>query len=516
MSTIASHVRLAYLTVAGAPVAPASGAGARRPRWPRLAVVAFVLVGVAVTFPLGRAQGATPPPQYVVADLGDLSPSCPNDPASGFWPPPSFAGATAINNTGEVVGWAQDCAYDNSFHAVKWSAGTLSDLAALSNAYNSAALAINDAGTAVGWSSWFANLGQYAVVFTGSHSEPIDIGALAWGGPCPYDVECEMGAQSYATNINTRGEVVGESTVTPDDLSVSHPFYYFAGRLYDNQAGLLGSQQRTIGTNTWGQTVSGRTVPVGNYFLPPSADPTLTRDGVVTHLNSVTGTGSGLTLIDAADINDHGQIAGTAATTDCVDGACVPATHLYRLSDESPPSCALAGFGTNSQGQAYVSMTVQDSLSGLKAITPTQLRDVTVSPAVWTVGTPRPELATATMTKGARSALVELQAVDIAGNIVNCDPAVLVTAVAGAPVPRTVTGVTHDQHLLNITNGTPGVENLALTVDGHAMPPLHLRDEQRQTIDLAPVLTARTNTVTITALGKPGGNALITLSHVSP
>lgn len=453
---------------------------------------------------------AAAPQTYAVTDIGDLSQTCPFD--GSLSDLPNLSGATALNNVGQVVGWAQYyCRNDLTFQAVKWNQGTLAKLGGLYGGFDSAALAINDAGTAVGWSNIAPLLGHDAVLFGANN---IDIGALAYGGPwCMGFATCAIDAWSEATNINDQGEVVGESMITPQDpLMVLHPFYYFNGKLYDNQTGLLGGPQRTIGTNAWGQTVSGRTVPVG-WFIP-SGDPTLTQDGVVTHLNSVIPSSSGLTLIDAADINDHGQIAGTASATDCIPGAgCTFATHMYLLTDESPPSCTVAGSGTNAEGESYVTFAVQDTLSGLKSTSAATLTNATTALPTWNVGTPRQVVATVTKTNQSKGSLVELQATDIAGNVVNCDPTLMISRATWAPEAQAVGGLTADQHVVTVTNGTPGIENMMIAVDDHTVQQLHLGSGQTQTIDVAAYMSSRaTNVVAVRTSGKPGGSALVVIS----
>ena len=94
---------------------------------------------------------AAAPQTYAVTDIGDLSQTCPFD--GSLSDLPNLSGATALNNVGQVVGWAQYyCRNDLTFQAVKWNQGTLAKLGGLYGGFDSAALAINDAGTAVGWS----------------------------------------------------------------------------------------------------------------------------------------------------------------------------------------------------------------------------------------------------------------------------------------------------------------------------------------------------------------------------
>ena len=161
-------------------------------------------------------------------------------------------GAAALNNVGQVVGWVHYSCGDGSFLGFRWDNGTRTILQALSDGWNSDALAINDAGVAVGWSTLEAYGGQSAVEWNGSTAT--DIGTLAYGGPCPpaFRLDCaNFSVRSFATNINNQGEVVGLSSLTPNSAATT-PFLYKNGTLLNNTDGLLGGPQRTIGTNVWG------------------------------------------------------------------------------------------------------------------------------------------------------------------------------------------------------------------------------------------------------------------------
>ena len=63
---------------------------------------------------------------------------------------------------------------------------------------------------------------------------------------------------------------------------------------------------------------------------------------------------------------------------------------------------------------------------------------------------------------------------------------------------------------MEITNGTPGVTNLELTVNGKKFGPFHLDDGETISFDVASAMKPGSdNTITVTARGKPGGRAAV-------
>jgi hypothetical protein len=114
--------------------------------------------------------------------------------------------------------------------------------------------------------------------------------------------------------------------------------------------------------------------------------------------------------------------------------------HPYLLTDATPPSCVQTGSGTNAHGQNYVTFTVQDTLSGLKELTTTQLTNLTLDTPQWNVGTPRPVVVTATQVNPSSGSQIALRATDIGANSVDC------SASAPAITPPHITPP-HDHHV---------------------------------------------------------------------
>jgi len=118
--------------------------------------------------------------------------------------------ATSINNSGQVVGGAQDMA--GNFRPFLWQNGTMTDLGTLGGESvrpDSRAQAINNNGDIAGW-SYTAGGDLHAFLWDGSMT---DLGVLAGG------------TQSTAFSISDNGVIVGTSRVNADD---AHAFVWDA------------------------------------------------------------------------------------------------------------------------------------------------------------------------------------------------------------------------------------------------------------------------------------------------
>jgi hypothetical protein len=93
---------------------------------------------------------------------------------------------------------------------------------------------------------------------------------------------------------------------------------------------------------------------------------------------------------------------------------------------------------------------------------------------------------------------------------------VTLTLPTARPVVQTVAGLTPEQHVVRVQNGTPGLRSVRLTVNGRVLPILILRDGEVRTLDIARFLRpGATNVVRLeTPWGTPGtigGGAVITI-----
>jgi probable HAF family extracellular repeat protein len=226
---------------------------------------------------------------------------------------PAFPGgynsyATAANNRGQVVGWAENGVHDSTcnpafqilqFRAVLWGAqGEMQELPPLPGDATSAATAINDKGQVVGISGACGIAvgdvsAAHAVIWENGVPTRIgDLGGHTWNTP---------------TAINNDGTVVGFSL--PADHEGTRFYRAFvwtkeAGtRMLDQIEGDVRSA--ALGINDNGQIVGfSRTAgAVLRAVIWENADAT------IQNLNDLVSSGSPYLLI-AGDLNNSGRIAG--------------------------------------------------------------------------------------------------------------------------------------------------------------------------------------------------------------
>ncbi len=189
-----------------------------------------------------------------------------------------FSFASAINDRGQVVGWAETA--DNSFHACLWENGSMRDLD--SGAVGGVTLAlINDAGVVTGQSTF--NGHTHAFLWDGTLH---DLGALPW-------------PEGGVSEINNRGQVVGTSSRTSVRID-TYAFVWQDG-VFTQLAALPGdSWPSAVRINNQGEIV-------GSSANPGRTHAVVWRNGTISDLGTLGG-GSSF----GWDINDVGTVVGSA------------------------------------------------------------------------------------------------------------------------------------------------------------------------------------------------------------
>ena len=222
--------------------------------------------------------------------------------------------AASVNNLGQVVGWAETAVHDPTcvspqvlqFEAVIWGPanGQIQQLPGLPGDPDTAATAINDKGQVVGISGICQNaVGAFSAkhAVLGQDGQAIDLGNIGghgWNTP---------------TFINNQGQIVGFANQSGDlvngQLALNfHAFLWTKDRGMRDLGTLPGDAiSEALGINEAGQIVG---VSFGAGFSHPRAF--LWQDDLMMDLNSLIPAGSNLTLQVAGDINDRGEITGTA------------------------------------------------------------------------------------------------------------------------------------------------------------------------------------------------------------
>jgi len=227
---------------------------------------------------------------------------------------PTFGGthgfATGTNNRGRAVGWAELTETDPTcnqvdqflgFHAAMWDTrrgDRIQDLPPLPGESASAATAINDSGQVVGISGDCANA---VGGFTARH-------AVLWQNGTPTDIG-NLGGEAWNTPmaINNDGMVVGFAN-SPDavgDAFDYRPFVWTAGE------GIRPLDVHPGDTRAQARAVNDEGLIVGLSRGPGGLRAVTWQCGVVSDLNDLAGGYDGQLLI-ANDVNDEGVITGQA------------------------------------------------------------------------------------------------------------------------------------------------------------------------------------------------------------
>ncbi len=122
-------------------------------------------------------------------------------------------------------------------------------------------------------------------------------------------------------------------------------------------------------------------------------------------------------------------------------------------------------------------------------------------------------MVTATKIDLNKSSRVELEVMDVCGNITRCDPVVsLLIRDRGKPAVESIADIPRQEHYVSIHNGTPGITALEVVVNGRSFRVAGLRDGEELTLDVDTAMLPAHNIMIFKALGKPGGSALVVIA----
>jgi len=317
-----------------------------------------------------------------IIDLGTL-------PEGGY-----ESGAQAVNNRGQVVGWAFNTVSDpysmglwssvyNNYtpypypyqnRAFLWEdeVGML-DLGTLGTGTDAYATAINDRGQVIGIS--YTNSTPNQVMTPCSSGSPIPTqDPFLWENGKMIDLGTLGGTCGVPGWINHHGQVVGFSDLAGDQIS--HAFLWTKANGMQDLGTLGGSMVGATMINDRGEVVGESLLPgdtqgdaflwkdgtmhdlgalngcaaalainarsqvVGNWGDFPNCDAGafLSEDrGPMVDLNALVSSNSGFVVSLAININDRGEITGRGRATDCVDSDVCGHDYLLIPCDENHP-----------------------------------------------------------------------------------------------------------------------------------------------------------------------------------
>jgi len=342
-----------------------------------------------------------------IIDLGTL-------PEGGY-----ESGAEAVNSRGQVVGWAfntvpdpysmgdwsplynfyEPYPYSYQNRAFLWDKGVMQDLGTLGTGTDAYAIAINERGQIIG------------ISYTGSTPNPVITGCSSagaaggamlptqdpflWENGQMIDLGTLGGICGFPQSINNRGQVVGNSDLAGD--ATSYPFLWekttgmqnlgtlggsFAGAEMINDSGQVVGGSYLSGDNqadaflwdgkmydlgalngcSWAFAINSKKQVVGNWGENGCQQGAfLWENGAMVDLNTIVLSTAGLSVAGAIEINDRGEIVGSA--TD-VNGSSY--AMLLIPCDENHPGIedcdySLADANTEAQGRGQPFATASES-----------------------------------------------------------------------------------------------------------------------------------------------------------
>ena len=197
---------------------------------------------------------------------------------------------TDINNAGQIVGWSYGGGYSRAW---VWEDGVMTPLD--TPQYTSTAKAINESGTIIaGAVNADGVLGRnHAAIWT--DNEVILLGSLTGSR-----------TSSVANDVNDGGFAAGSKYSTVYGFTSGSAFFW------DGESMTLLPKPDGWGS-AFGNAINESNQVVGDLYGPSSTrDGFIWENGVTRRLTELLDPDSGWTMIGASDINDAGQIVGTA------------------------------------------------------------------------------------------------------------------------------------------------------------------------------------------------------------
>jgi hypothetical protein len=244
--------------------------------------------------------------------------------------------------------------------------------------------------------------------------------------------------------------------------------------------------------------------------------------GVVSLQFACNGTLYGGTATKIGPATDGGKLVTINTTTgrfafvgtvSATGGPSLGALAFQDTCETDPPLCVLSAIIPGPPTKIIV--TTQDTGSGLASITPVITTNATVDIPPFMARDKDSIVVTATKIDQSKKAQVMLEVQDVAGNTTTCDPVLtLLVRENGKPVTETLTDIPEIESQITVLNGGPGIKNLLVTVNGVAFRLNGLKDGEKRSVDISSAMRpGNTNTITLTAGGKPGSQATVVIAE---
>lgn len=176
------------------------------------------------------------------------------------------------------------------------------------------------------------------------------------------------------------------------------------------------------------------------------------------------------------------------------------------LGAPAPPTCKLKPSGSTLQ----ITASTKGKLSALKLV---GSRNARVKLPKLRAGTRSSATATLSQSRAQRSAQAALTVTDSIGQATRCRAAVVSTARQGKSQQLQLAGLAKAEHFLTVVNGSPPLDQLAITVDGRKLATIKgLKAKRSRAITFAARATRRSNAVALRASAGQAALAYVLIS----
>jgi hypothetical protein len=213
---------------------------------------------------------------------------------------------------------------------------------------------------------------------------------------------------------------------------------------------------------------------------------------------------------DPCDCTGNGFCTDGTAIIACPTGTC-PGICVFQLG--------LCGCFPNVQrtscivtpGSSSVALTVQNNQVGIAEIRVTEAVNVNVNISSFSPGTTAPINVTATKQILSERSRIQVAVIDTIGGVTPCDPVLtLVIRDVNKPVTETLSDIPREESKIAVTNGSPGVRQLFVTVNGVRFRLSNLKDREKRSLDVSSAMVpGNTNVISLSATGKKTGSAFV-------
>ncbi|HKV11595.1 MAG TPA: hypothetical protein VJ725_25850 [Thermoanaerobaculia bacterium] len=216
---------------------------------------------------------------------------------------------------------------------------------------------------------------------------------------------------------------------------------------------------------------------------------------------------------DPCDCTAFTGFCSNTARLLCDPGTCSGACELVG------GACGCFGFSSTicsaTSSSSSATITAQNNTIGIQNVRTLIAQNANVVIPSYVVGTKDPIVVNAFKIDPNKNAHVVVAATDTSGAVKNCDPVItLLVRKKGKDTKETVSGLSHIENRITVTNGTPGLKNLLARVNGVDFRILGMQEGEVRKLDISrAMLPGSKNTVVLMATGKAGSSATIVIHN---